>query len=756
MNNTFEFGELFGIESPLTISTSDKKDITGFYNGKINFETLVEDIKVSKTVGLLQGYSYKDYVSNTTSTVEVTDRETLEVHSSTFLVDVPFKFIDSNQKERALRLYGALNKKDANVRTDIYVARTSIDLEKKKVSYNILFVYEGFDQRKNNTDKSDINRVALAISTNSYDDYHAAYDYLAYKRSQVEQEVLKKYTTAFLKAEQKVSQLAFLYREAPEFVLQNRDDDLKWGDLYLILDGLVTNNKEKAIIRLLRSLAIDYSLVVKKDEVSENRLRNRINNFFYRLSLKGQNGSLFEKLYKKINDYGIGDDNFTLFIQELYKFWSLSDFANPNYTKNQKQYTGGPEVLLYDTNKVLGFYNNDYSFDFVTDKSRLKIKVTKEETRLDNTKTNPGKGGPKLEKEIKDIGKYNIFHPITLANVPKEGEIKIPTNVIPAFYLKAFDDKQRWSNVDKGIWLGVDVVTTITGFGNLLKLRHLRHLTKLGLIKPNRILFNIKTAVSIAEITSGTLNAMLTLADSDSPFANKLREYLFWLEMVSLGSDVLVERLLRKSARETLDVGEDLLYSSPNNVKKKELEQTLYHLAQIVEESADYSSRFARTFSKAVDKVSAKIKKFEDKIRNLDVEDGMILNNARKIEIKHQGKKYPDYIDWSHVPSSKFKGSTLTHNHPNSSGLSLADVKVFLNFELREIRAIGKNGTIFSMINVGITTKRRKDLLDLIDSQEAFARQTFTDAGTYFQEAYVFRQVYDAMKGSVDYVKYIE
>ena len=137
--------------------------------------------------------------------------------------------------------------------------------------------------------------------------------------------------------------------------------------------------------------------------------------------------------------------------------------------------------------------------------------------------------------------------------------------------------------------------------------------------------------------------------------------------------------------------------------------------------AADYSARFAKILSKTADKVSAKIKKFEDTIKQLDVEDGMLLNNAKKIEIKHQGKKYPDYIDWNHIPTPKFKGSTLTHNHPTSSGLSLADIKVFITFKLREIRAVGKNGTVFSMTNISIDVKRKDDLLDIIETQEKFA-----------------------------------
>lgn len=187
MENPFEFGELFGVESPLSID-SQQSDRVGFYKGPIDFESLVRAIEESEKK-LLLAFDYEKYISNDEIIVKTKDRETEEVFESTVEVNIPFTYTDGEGKERKLILSGSLNKKIANVRTDIYVARTSINPKKRRLSYNILFVYEGFDQRKNSTDKADINRVAIAITTRLYDDYEAAFDYLGYKRLQVEEEV---------------------------------------------------------------------------------------------------------------------------------------------------------------------------------------------------------------------------------------------------------------------------------------------------------------------------------------------------------------------------------------------------------------------------------------------------------------------------------------------------------------------------------------------------------------------------------------
>lgn len=548
MSNSFEFGEIFGLESPLTINTTNTENI-GFYEDKIDFETLVEDIKASKEKHLLKSFDYKKYLSTLTTITTTKDRETLENHSVTSFVDIPFRIEDKDGVARNLRLYGTLNKKIANVRTDIYVARTTIDAKNHRLLYKILFVYEGFGGKKNNTDKADIHRVAIAISSVTYEDYSAAFDYLGYKRSQVEQEVIEKFDAAFILAEKSPSQLSFLYRVAPDFVLQNRSDSLKWRDLEFLLEGRLPENREKAVLRIIRSLAIDFSAINDKNEKVQADFRRRINNFFYKLSLKRMGGSLFEKLYSKINDYGIGEENFTLFIQELYKFWLLSDYSNPEFVKNLKEYTGGPEVLLYDTDKILGFYNNDYNFDFVGDKFKLKIKVTREDTTFIKSSTHSNR--PRSKTTIVDVGTYNLFHPITLANVPKEGEINIPTNVIPAFYLKAFDDKQRWSNIDKGVWLGVDIATTLTGFGNLLKLRYLKHLSKLQKY--------FKLSIGVAELSSGTLGIIFDMISDnceDKELCEQIREVLFWIEIASLSTDALTNKILRKKADDFLDSAE--------------------------------------------------------------------------------------------------------------------------------------------------------------------------------------------------------
>jgi gas vesicle protein len=144
---------------------------------------------------------------------------------------------------------------------------------------------------------------------------------------------------------------------------------------------------------------------------------------------------------------------------------------------------------------------------------------------------------------------------------------------------------------------------------------------------------------------------------------------------------------------------------------------------KIANSSSDYSSALAKVLNKVDDKVSQKIKNFENAIKKLDFEDGFLVNNAKKLELKHSGKKYQSKIDWSNNSLDQFVGSTITHNHPNGSGLSLADVQMFLYQELREIRAVCKDGTVYSMKHTKTTDDIRINLKTSLESIEKEMKQ---------------------------------
>ena len=212
---------------------------------------------------------------------------------------------------------------------------------------------------------------------------------------------------------------------------------------------------------------------------------------------------------------------------------------------------------------------------------------------------------------------------------------------------------------------------------------------------------------------------------------------------------------LRKSAKKVLEHTDDLKKTAKNAEEAKQIDEVIEHLYKVAEETTDYSSRFAKKVLKNLDEVSSKIKNYESSIQKLKYEEGMLLNNAKKIEIKKVTQKKESSINWGHISDEKFVKSIITHNHPNGSGLSLADIKMFIGTRLSEVRAVTPEGTVYSIKNKGITDRLGKELIDKIEKQEKFAKATFPNAEE-FLDAYVFRVIWEDIKDLVEYIHYVK
>ncbi|MAX71391.1 MAG: hypothetical protein CMC76_09875 [Flavobacteriaceae bacterium] len=164
---------------------------------------------------------------------------------------------------------------------------------------------------------------------------------------------------------------------------------------------------------------------------------------------------------------------------------------------------------------------------------------------------------------------YHYFHPLMLTEVEQESAIPLP-KIVPAFFLKANEDKSFWSNVITGIEYGVDIITTLSGIGNIAKFRHLAKVAKVAsrfnkFDKARRyasVVSKIRLASGAIEVSSGTVNALIKLADlKQSPFWKELSTFLFWLEMLSLGGELTaaIKAGLRKSAKDLLKYEKELI-----------------------------------------------------------------------------------------------------------------------------------------------------------------------------------------------------
>ncbi len=75
--------------------------------------------------------------------------------------------------------------------------------------------------------------------------------------------------------------------------------------------------------------------------------------------------------------------------------------------------------------------------------------------------------------------------------------------------------------------------------------------------------------------------------------------------------------------------------------------------------------------------------------------------------------------------------------------------------QLREVRAVTANGTVYSMKNIGINSKKRLDLIKTIKNQEKFVDNIYGNVDASFKDALVFKLIFKEMAESIEYVKYI-
>jgi hypothetical protein len=363
-----------------------------------------------------------------------------------------------------------------------------------------------------------------------------------------------------------------LYELAPQYAINARDTDLLWRDLTLLalgnLNGFGTD-EEKAVLKILAALSSDEKLFPEEEMDFNNgkTLGNPNADLFLQklIAIKPLDKTLFELLYDKIGNFG-GDDNFTALMQRLYLVWFQSSYLFSR-----------AHTIDYSSEKTLGFYQTSHDFELLRDGRNIEVNEVSDYYILEHIL-----GITPLNLETKIFG---IYDRVTLVNTSKvkiydDGyELMSIPEIMPAFFLKGLDDDVAAKNLETGIMLAIDILTTFTGIGNALKFGRLLTLIKAvqGVAKGTKILAVVKIGVTGLEIVSGTLSAIITLADSDSSaFGQKLRSFLFWVDMATLSADAVTSKLLKKSADDALKVA-----TKPQNMTEADFEEIIKSLENI-------------------------------------------------------------------------------------------------------------------------------------------------------------------------------
>lgn len=335
---------------------------------------------------------------------------------------------------------------------------------------------------------------------------------------------------------------------------------------YSILSEIfVTGIDETIILNIL-------STISKKKDFNETKFLKRL------LSHKVKGQIEFLRLYDKMNDWG-GENNFSKIIILLFKIWYLSDFRNHD-NKIYENYEV-PTSIAYRQDKFAGFKVDNYDFEF--NYLNADLYLTPEPGIDTGFKGIDFVINELVQEYFTATKKYHPFQPLNLTEIgeKKNEELLLDKSIpIPTFYLKAFDEKGSWDNFEKGAWLTFDVITTFTGIGNLAKLRYL---LKAG-DAARKFYIGLKLTYGIIEVASGVLSIALNFVDNcqDKKLCAALQQYLFWVEVATLGADFLSSKILKQQALETKEALKSYRKKVKNNKNSKEWHEFDRHLDEVI------------------------------------------------------------------------------------------------------------------------------------------------------------------------------
>lgn len=280
-----------------------------------------------------------------------------------------------------------------------------------------------------------------------------------------------------------------------------------------------------------------------------------------------------ERLSKKVSEQNpqmlleffndrIHGDNFLEFAGIVNKAWRKTRFVDYSSETNPEfASTDGPTLLPYHSEKLAGFFFSNVSASFEdgpkNKKERfLRFKFETGKTRKVSSNLPDGTPVDVDEQIIKEVW-YHPFYPVKIKNTGEENkdqETAIQLDaIVPAFMLFANANQQFWHNVIKSGEYALDLAVIAGSSGTLSG------------IAAGEIIGTLAVARgvgAVAGITSSVANIVLKLANAEDSFLGQaFCEYLFWIEMLSLGGEltIAIRNGLKRSAVRLVEKEEDLV-----------------------------------------------------------------------------------------------------------------------------------------------------------------------------------------------------
>lgn len=597
-----------------------------------------------------------------------------------------------------------------------------------------------------------------------------------------------------------------------------------WNTLEILAKGYIRNNLsingEDLIIKLLKIIYHRYAHKqieetfgnrTIKTEKEKQHIAGINNEFITNLITRKVDGKLL--LYKLVK--GLDGEHFQTYVYFIWKIWKSSSYAdiNPETNKRINITEKSPVLLDYRSNKKLGFYTDNATIDWEGEKNMIDIVVSAKTGEFEEKEIEREDSKQKIlvEKKVKLAYQYNPLAPVVLINsktpkfILKEGDDSDTLSFkLPAFVLFANNETAFWQNVLKGSQYLVDIITTVSGIGNILKAGRIYNLLKNGktlLYKTKQLTALIgasRVTTGVIEVSSGTVNTLLKLTELDDTESGKTTsKYLFYLEMLSLAGEatVFLKNKLSATAKELVE-NPKFTKSLDDLVKKGEIDEILktrvleelsgVKLLETTLNISPFIAKFSKKLPKVLDNAPLELKKVEDLIlkkvgKIKEIEDqweyAFIWNKQGHFKTSRPfTSKSNDEVLISRAFGEKekmtidrirmLKGAIITHNHPNFSRFSDDDIKIFLKYGLNELRAINLDGVVYSLKLKKGKSFEKNEIIKIYDSL-AVAREKFVLENImktqYFEEKVKFQLKYERfeeeyilskIKDKIEYIIY--
>jgi hypothetical protein len=426
----------------------------------INFKSLIEFIK-NYNPSNKQLFNWADYEVAPTI-INKTKREynyyTFQwddkPYTETQYNNIPFETTNAEGKVVPISLNGILNKRVCYLDSQKWGFQTNINAQNKKTSLALEIYFENTESERTYSKQdgtftiNDIYR-AIQISSDNVDNVIYAIEYLygnGYSKN-VKDKVAKYYAEE-LKKTVDADGLNFLYKNAPDFVLQQLStllgDTLQFQHLQILFamdDNSMFDDSSKATIKLMRSF---------NHKVLYETFRN------YAYDLK----RIFYNLDKESN---AGDDitvasnktNFANFMMALCYYNSFDGYVGKDRHKGKIDTFYFGEGYKVDSNI---FYDNDT----FKDKYFLQQFYPKypygpvDDIDIIGT----------IERSLEDQyvpahdGDYHPFEPVWYVNM--DAEDKTP-QLVPAIYVKALAHQNEVGDIMQDIRIGANILALVLG-----------------------------------------------------------------------------------------------------------------------------------------------------------------------------------------------------------------------------------------------------------------------------------------------------